>query len=410
VFTNGVDPVCKWDPTVSSTVSIDEMDTDFTTPGTNAIDTALMVIRFGGRLVYLNTTESATRFPRRARFTAAGSFQSWDSDLDFTDAPAEMGDMVTGQFIGERFFAGFETGWMELVSTNDSNQPLVWRPFISRFGAVSKLSTIQDNERLISRSKTSMQALDPNGQYYFDEEVPDLVLNYSTSNTDQCAAIRNESERALWWTYVDVADTRPNNILAATYNEKGEVAWSQYDQRFNVFSEFDSDQSPSWNSLGPNPMNSYVGVSFNDARVGAEGFTQIIGGSDKGLIHRFDGVSNTDFRADGPGTIEFEIETQRLSPYPGQRSHFAWLDIYCDASRDAELMIHFYADTTSAAYLTKTISLTPDSTGTKVYRRVSVGQIASFHRMKLFSSDGKFFAIDALIPWFRPAGRLRVFN
>ena len=409
VITNNVDPPVKWDPAAGVASSVSDMPTDWT-GGANQLDRCLMAVRIRGRMVYLNTREAGSDYPTRARYTAPGSFTAWNSPLDFVDAPTELGEIVTGAFIGERFFVGFEDGWMELRSTGDAIRPLEWRPFISRFGAVSKLSTIPDNERLLSRSDTTMQALDPSGQYYFDEKIPDLVLGFSATNTHLCVGVRNEAKRAYWWTYVNSLDSRPKNILNASYDESGMVAWSQFNMDFNVFSEFDSETAATWNSLGPKTWEAYAGLTWNEARAGAAGFVQLIGGAPDGVVYVFDSSTSDELAWDGPSSVRMQVETQELAPFPGDRAHMAWIDVYADASSGASLTLTFYIDKSTSASLVRTIDLSPSGSSNKVYRRVPVGFNAAFHRIKIESSSDAQVNIDALVPWFRPGGRVRVFG
>ena len=408
VFTNGVDPVYSWDPTASANDSCVEMDTDWA-GGSNELDTCRLVLAFQSRLLYFNTTESATRFPTRVRWTLAGSFTAWNSPLDFLDAPTDLGEIVTAEFIGERLFVGFDSGWMELIYTGDANKPFDWRPFISRFGAVSKLSTIPDNERVLSRSKTTMQGLDPTGQFYIDQEVPDLVGSFSADAFHLCSGVRNEDQKSFWWTYADSGESRPDHILNATYDEAGQLSWSTYDLSMNVFSEFDSLQTPTWNSLGPLTWNELGSVTWNDARVGIAGFTQIIAGGQAGMVYRF-GTGSKDNYPAGPQNIPLSIEGQKWAPYPGQRAHWGWLDLYADASSTSQMVLYFYADSESAAYETKTLTLEPSLGSQKIYKRIKVDRTALFHRIKIVSEGAAPLVIDALVPWFRPAGRAKEFG
>jgi hypothetical protein len=410
VMTNNVDPVHRWNPSSPVATSITEMPTDWTGAG-NMLTTCLLVLRFKGRLLYLHTSEVTDGIqPTRVRWTGAGSFTVWNSSLDYIDAPNELGSIVTAQFIAERLFVGFEKGWMELVSTGDAILPFKWREFISRFGAVSKMSTIQDNERLLSKAKTTMQGLDPNGQYYIDQAIPDYhILEYNQDAIDLCAAIRNEDQRSFWWTYVEPADARPNNILCATYDEEGSLSWSKYAMRFNAFAEFDSDQSPTWDDLGPETWDDYPTTAWDSASVGSAGTTNIIGGTDKGLVCKFD-ESLTDFRPGGPGTIAFDITSQDFAPFPMQNAHWGWVDLYLSASEAALLTLYFYSNKRQGAYLTKTISLAPSGLSEKIWRRVEVDRTAAFHRFRIQNQDGRPVSIDAIVPWFRPAGRIRGFN
>lgn len=409
VMTNNVDPVHRWDPNLATNVSVVEMPTNWT-GGANQLLRCQLVLRFRGRLLYINTTEIGNaRFPTRCRFTQAGSNTAWNSSLDYVDGPIELGQAITAQFIGERLFVGFENGWMELAATGDDIQPLEWLPAISRFGAVSKLSTIQDNERLLSRSKSTMQEINPNGQQYIDRAIPDLMQDFNADKTSLCVGVRNETDREFWWTYADGADSRPNNILAATYDEENQLSWSQYDLAFNVFSDFENDQAPTWNALAPQSWNSLSSSSFNSARSGAVGFTQTIGGSIDGMVYRFDGNA-TDNYLSGQKNIKIDMMSQEWAPYPGQRAHWGWLDIYATSISDASISLFFYEDGMAASYLTRVVALTASGTGSKVYRRVPIGKTAAFHSMRLLSNDDSPFAIDAFVLWMRPAGRLLEFN
>jgi len=407
LMTNGVDPVHYWDPSVAVGSRVAEIATAWGGAG-NELDTCRLVIRFRGRTLYFRTTESATVFPTRVRWTDAGSYTSIDA-LAFADAPATLGDIVTGGVIGNRIFIGFEQGWMELVATGDAVSPFQWEPLVSRFGAVSKLSTIQDNERLLSRGDTTMQAVDPNGQYYFDQKIPDLVKNFRSDKSDLSVGIRNEPQRSFWWTYVEGAETAPNNILVATYDEANNIGWSQYTNLpFNVFSEYESDQTPTWDSLGPLTWDDYSTVSWDDARVGVAGFTELIGGSRDGTVYQF-GISATDnMFGTGRSSINMIAETQSLAPYPGQKAHLGWVDIYADAVANSSITLTFYVDSKSAAYKSVTLDLS-SSDSSKVWRRIVIGKTGSFHRFRIETDTSYAVRIDAVVPYFRPAGRIREF-
>jgi hypothetical protein len=47
------------------------------------------------------------------------------------------------------------------------------------------------------------------------------------------------------------------------------------------------------------------------------------------------------------------------------------------------------------------------STGDKVVLRWNANQIATFHTLELSSADLGGAAIDAIVPWFKPAGSIR---
>lgn len=409
VLTNNKDPVCKWDPLLPEADSVVEMPTDWVTPGTNELDTARIVVSFRGRLIYINTVEGGTRYNTRMRWTAAGTATGWRSAADFSDAPKDLGDAVTAKFIGERCFVSFEKGWMEIVRRpGDDQLAFEWAPVISRFGTVSSFAVIRDNERLIARSDTTMQAIDPNGQTYIDVQIPDLLLSLSTRYRDRCVAVRSELDRSLLWTTVSRAATMPDGALVAVYDEENKLSWSQYVFPFNVFSTFDKQDAVTWNQLGPSTWNYYAGQTWNQLGAGSQGTEFLIGGQSRGNIYRFDARIN-DNNFNGPLTIPVILETANLFPIPGRRAHFGWLDLLLDVQAPTVLLISFFEDEDGPPYLAKNVTVNPSTNSGKAYVRVSVQKNALFHRFKIETTDDVPIAFDAFIPWFRDGGRVRQF-
>lgn len=402
MFTNGKDPVHKYTPGGSPEIEKIASEFDSGSSGDD-LDTCLLVVRFKGRTVFLNTTENGTKFPRRARWSTAGAFETFD-EFDFADAPSDIGDIRTAQFIGSRLFVGFDKGWMELVDTGDATDPFRWEPTTSRFGSIAKLTTIKDNDRLLSRSETGIQAIDPNGQYAVDADIPDRVLGFNATLGNLSAAARNASDRAFWWTYVDTGETTPQHILCAQYDEQNRLSWSRYDMAFNVFGEFEDEGGTTWDSLGPATWDSFSSVTWDSARAVA-GFPRLLGGTSDGTVYTFD-ESDTDFGV----PFQFFARSQRLSPYPGQKSHLGWIDVYASAADSVSISIGVVGDVASSIYKAQTIALDPAGSGDKVYRRILINRTATFHQIVIDATTSSFFAIDAIVPWFRPAGRIRAFG
>lgn len=409
VMTNNKDPVCKWDPALATADSIKEMPTDWTTPGTNAMNTARIVIMFRGRLIYINTVEGSTRYNTRMRWTAAGTATGWRSASDYSDAPKDLGDAITAHFIGERCFVGFEKGWMEIVRRpGDDQLAFEWAPVISRFGTPSTFATIRDNERLISRSDTTMQAIDPNGQTYIDVQVPDLLLSLSTRYRHLSTGVRSELDRSLIWTTVSRAAAKPDGGLIAVYDEENKLSWSQYVFPFNYFSTFDKLDAKTWNQLGPSTWNYYAGQTWNQLGAGSQGTESLIGGQSRGTIYIFDSRIN-DNNISSPATIQVVLETEKLMPIQGRRSHFGWLDLFMDVQSACSLRVSFYADEETGPYLVQDVTITPATGSGKAYARVPVQRNAIFHRFKIETLDDTALAFDAFVPWFRDGGRVRPF-
>lgn len=403
MFTNNVDPVYKFTPGGSPT--IEEVDTEFDSgSGGNDLDTCLMVVRFKGRAVFLNTKENGTRYPRRARWSGAGTFEVHETNgLDFADAPSHLGSIVTSDFIADRLFVGFELGWMELVDTNDSAQPYRWEVTTARYGAVSTMGTIADSYRLLSRSEFGMQAIDPNGQYATDLAIPDYVMNIDASKRNLCWGERNDAYHSFFWTIARSEDTTPGQVLAAQFDEKDNLSWSVFDMAFNCFGSFSNSFPRTWDSFSPRTWDD---LTFSwDAARGSSGFRRLIAGAADGRVYVVD-----DSDDDNGEAINLYAVSQGLSPFPGQKSHIGWIDIYARAVSGGTLTIGWTPDDRLSILKSATVDLTPDTLSTQIYRRVLINRKAVFHKLTLEISGTAFAAIDAVIPYFKPAGRMRSFG
>lgn len=403
MFTNNVDPVYKFTPGGSPTV--EEIDSEFDAgSGGNDLDTCLLVVRFKGRAVFLNTKENGTRFPRRVRWSTAGAFEVHATNgLDFADAPSHLGSIVTCQFIADRLFVGFELGWMELVDTGDSDSPFRWEVTTARHGAVAKMATVPDSYRLLHRTEFAMEAIDPNGQYPIDNAIPLYVLNLDASKRNLCAGARNDPFKSIWWTFARNADETPQRILVGQYDEKDDLSWSVFRMAFDAFGYYSNVQPTTWDSYSPLTWDE---LTFPwDAARGTTGFRSLIGGNSAGTVYIFD-----DSDSDNGVAITMEATSQGLSPYPGRRSHLGWIDIYATAVADVTLTIGWSKDDRASVLLSRTVDLTPDVVTNKIYRRVLINKVAMFHRLTFELAGEKFAAIDAVVPWFKPAGQLREFG
>lgn len=403
MVTNGVDPVLKYTPGGSPT--IEEIDSEFDSGSAgNDLDTCLMVIRFKGRAVFLNTTENGTRFPRRARWSIAGSFETHDTTgLGFADAPSHLGSIVTAQFIADRLFVGFELGWMELVDTQTDSPAFKWEVTTARHGAVAKMGTIQDSHRLIARSEYAMEAIDPTGQYEVDVAIPDFIRDLDASQRGMTAAARNDAYHALWWTYARSEDSSPSRILSGQYDPKGELSWSVHTLPMLCFGGYSGSSIRTWDSFSPRSWDSLT-FSWDSVR-GESGYRTLLGGLSNGTVVAFD-ASDSDLRE----PIELVATSQGLAPFPGQVARLGWIDIYARATSDAVLTVGWTPNDRLSIAKSVTVNLTPEKLTDKVYRRVLVNRSAVFHKLRLSISGSAFVAIDAIVPWFSAVGRVRRFG
>lgn len=417
LISNGVDRVKKYDGAAGT---LGNMGTTIGSSG-NHIELAQLVVFYRNRVLYFNDQEAGTGYPRRVRWTRAGAYETLDS-ADFSDAPTEMGSIVTVGFISDRIVVGFQKGWMELVYTGDSQSLFEWEKSTSIFGSTAKHSAIEDGARILARTSDGISAIDPNQQYPVDVDIPDFVVD----ELDPTAAgatygVRNVVKKQFWWSVVTslATTTAANEILVAQYAEDQSLSWSRYRQAFNCFTEYRSETGSTWNSIDTD-WDDYEGIW--DSAANLIGFPTLLSGHTNGRIYKSNAQSDhIDDRpwatgsvqggSDvGPQSIPFEVTTERLSPYPGQIAHLGWVDFYMEATTDVMINMEFRGNSRLASYKTASFSITPSGTNEKLIRRVKVNKKALFHTITVKATGLGSFAIDAVIPWFRPAGRMRNFG
>lgn len=415
LVTNGVDRVKKYNGPGDTLVNMG------TTLSAGVVDSARLVIFYRNRVIYLNTVENSTTRTRRARWSRAGAYETLD-DEDFADAPTELGAIVTVEFVADRIMVGFQKGWMELVYTKDPQSLFEWEKTTSVYGATAKLGAIADGARILARTENGIEALDPNQQYAADAAIPDYVIDkLDTSNSGATYGTRNIPLKQFWWTVVSsvAATDAADEILVAQYQEDQDLSWSRYRIPFNCFAEFRSEAGSNWDDIDA-VWNDHDDTW--DSAANLSGFPVVLAGHENGVIYQSlgskDHLDDYPYDADnailfdtvGPQPVQLEVKTQRLSPFPGQESQLGWVDFYMDASPDVTITVEFRGNSRLAAYKTASFSLTPSGANEKVYRRVKVNKKATFHSMTIKAEGGGSFAIDAIVPWFRPAGRMRVFG
>ena len=415
ILTNNVDAPYKYTGSSSTLATL----TTTIGAGPASVQVAKLAVVFKNRLIYFNTQEAGTRFPGRGRWSRAGAFETLDTQ-DFEDAASEYGEVVTAQKIADRLFVGFQRGWLEFVFTGDEQRLFEWEETTFVYGANAKLGAIADGERILSRTENGVQAVDPNVQYAADEAIPDYVIGQmDTESSEFTAAVRSLPDRQFWWSMVNAAsaDGTPNEVLVAQYQEDMKLRWSSYDVDFTSFATFRSGTAPNWDDI--EEIWDAYDRGWDEAS--QSGFPIVVAGDKNGQFAVASG--SQDFRSDtpftgatitsapaGPQPIPFSVTSIRLNPAPGYRVFLGWIDLFVEASASVDLTVEIRADTSASAYLARTVTLAPSVGNEKLLRRVRVGKTALFHEITLRASANARFAVEAVIPHFRAAGRMRNFG
>lgn len=401
-ITNGHDEIQSWD---GSTIS--GLNTDIDDDASNDVDTCLLLFAYKERLVMLRTTEDGTTYPQRARWCKAGDPDDWvDSDSGgqggYVDAPT-LDWIIAAEFIGDDLIVWFERSIWKLRYTADSDLPFRWEKVVNTDGSYATFSAVSFSDEIISVGPTSLLATDGLDAYAIDDKIPNFVLDIDPSKFEYVYSIVLEELGQVLISYPSAGASSADHILALNYEED---SFSTYDLAFHCFGYYSEagNYTIDGHPLGDKPLDS-LEFSFDD-RTQLAGYPITLAGDTSGRIWQLNSTG-----ADDDSPIELEIITGRWNPFvgDGMKARFGFIDILVKRDPNISFYVDFYTDQNSTAHMTETVTCDGVSGNEeKVWKRVFVGLIGSFHRVRIrHTASAQTLKIYALMPWFKPAGKLR---
>ena len=233
-----------------------------------AMQTALIVVPFHNRLVFLNTTEDGINFATRVRFSAIGnpienggtSYYPWYDNPNaadwigggFEDNIQTQQQIVSAQFIRDRLIVFFEASTWELVYTGNQILPFRWQQINTELGSESTFSTVPFDKEVLTFGNVGIHSCTGATVDRIDLIIPDTVFEVSNLNSgpQRVNGIRDYFYENVYWSYAssdnsEQANTFPNQILLYNYRNK---TWAQLDDSFTFFGYFQQQSDITWGS------------------------------------------------------------------------------------------------------------------------------------------------------------------
>ncbi len=416
LLTNGIDQPQKYDPALGTS-------TDYGTtynPDTSAkIEAAKIALRDKNRVVWLNTIEGGgTEAKQRGRWTPVNSVEytgaTAESEDDFIDAPTEA-EIVTAIKIGDDIVVGMSRGtWWRFRYDGDPESPYLWERLLGEEGASARMASVSLPEQIIARGEKALVGVDGVSVRPVDMAVPDLTRGWNFNQRKYSYAHYSKENRVILMTYADQGESLPTHVHAMHIDEtRTQMSHSTYKFPFaddatnglHCFGEYRSSTTLTHDTVfAPHNQLAY---SYNDA-VGVAGFPLILAGDRNSTIWNFAGGFYDDDNAD----VTFKAQSKRLNPFitpqgSMERCHLGWIDIQAGAVYGGTATIRLIADYDTGPYFEKTISLQPDDSSDKVYRRLLVNKIATYHAIEIEVTSKDRFDLDGIWLNAKPAGRLQ---
>jgi hypothetical protein len=371
--------------------------------GSATLDRCLIIIPYKGRLVVLNTVESGTNFPSRARWSQLGTpyiasdathkpapgfgidVQAWRDDIPgkggFNDADTSE-RIVSAAVIKDTLIVTFQRSTWRLRYTGNEILPFIWERLNTQYGAEATFSNISFDEAALFFSRYGWIASDTNDVGRIDLDIPEdsfafegTTINITGMNKVQ--GIRDFYRNFAYWTYIPLGQTIATQIYAYNYIDKSWTIFNPFSpvpgsvstNGINVFGNYRNTAGDfTWanlNSPGPIPeKDSWENFNSQDSTWSDFGsgqnmdFPYIVGGDLLGNVYLMFEFFQSPVTDNGT-PYNFSIFTKRFNPYieKGMKCRLGYVDLYCSTNIGGEITVQHYVDDQSSPVLTKTVEL-----------------------------------------------------
>jgi hypothetical protein len=306
VFVNGVDPVQVYDGTSIADYSLEDGYREPNADRGGSLDTAVHIVNYAGRLLFLRPTQGGTVYPQRVLYTGTGPNRNDFSSFDSGFIEADTNEWLQAYaFYKSELVVFFEESTWVLKITGQASAPFRFvqidesRNTKAPFGAISYLN------RTTSIGPLGLIATDGYEVARIDNKIPRFTTEeINQSRFNQVYAGRWDINRQHIYLYPEREQSDNTAALAANYEEN---TFSKYTFQMNVLGRFREYFDTIWDDL-INPWETYS-LAWDSFSGEIDAFF-MAGGDAKGFVYRFteDDYDDANFRITGvtlasPGVI-----------------------------------------------------------------------------------------------------------
>lgn len=426
-MTNFKDNVFTYDGTdfTKETFNIDgDGGSSLTFSSHNDLTRCKFIFYYNRRIVLLYTVEVTDGTnPQRVRWSrldyGAGTTSEWDetantgASASFLDADTDE-EIVSAGFLKDTLIVFFERSIWALHKLPGDDFPFRWEKIAEHPGLFSSRFGVSGHKNILwSMGPGGMFSTDGFQINRLDASIPDFEDEIDDNNWKRVFMAKTISTREVWVSYSSVDNTENDKVKVLDY-ENG--TWAEYDIGYTLMSErsllnhiakgwsgFDNELSDTW-ELTKRTWQEFGALP---------GAPENIIGKTSGIVHRIN-----EGAVDNGRDIDVVIESIRFNPFKekGFAARLGWIDFLFDEEASTTLTVEVFNDFDSAPHTTQTLSLAAETQGdgsqrksvTKVWKRVYVDVTGNSHRFKLSHKSNESFQLHAIVPYFRPEGRLEM--
>ena len=398
-FTNGIDHIHRWNGTTMTPYYV-----DLTTEGgyADGLDTCKFIFIVKGRIVFLSTTESATAYPRRARWMNVDD-PGTAKAASFVDCPTEH-EIISAKELDNEvivFFKGAlgQRSTWKIVYTGDADQAFTWQRISNSHGGAAKMSVAALPERLVGVGPVGLCQTDGRSAGMADFPIPDLILSGNNSLLAYPYNIVMEELKLSLWTFGSATATKPDTLIIYNYEENH---FATYKMDAHCLGYWKDSAVLLLEDFGTEELDD-MDFSWDDPAFQA-GYPLVLMGQRNGKVYRIN------YRGDDDGSdISFQALTGRWNPFEAQglEVSLSHIDFLCDASDKVSFQVGARLNFEETAHTTATLSCAGAEGRDKVLVRFHVDAVGEKHRIKISNdASNNRPRIHSLIPYFEPAGAM----
>ncbi len=435
-ITNNVDAIRYYDGEC-----LEYLNTNLTSrPGnfTYDISKALHVTVNRERLLLISPTVNGVLAQSAIYWSTAGDPLNFTNNEQLLAPTSEA--IRTFSFINSDLICRFSNSERVFRYTGDAFSPFRWDTTNSAWRCDANYSAINYDSYYTSVGKPAIVASDGVNVKRADEIIPDFTLNnrallespiisIQQTSIGQCYGERFDDFKEGWLCFKAYSDdsnelTRSDNVLAYNYLDDTYAVYTfplnclgfgrvtSLDTWGNNFDAW-QDADYSWNSF-------YEAL---DALID-------LAGDRNGNVYTL-GNANTLYNKEGVAEpVKFDVISKNFNPFieQGELCRLGYIDLFVSANTETKLRVQFYRDDTMfegldsnpAGYYQETQltflptdSMSPQTSQSKVWKRIYVGAVAKEHTIRFYQSTADFtdtfnqpVRIHAMVLYMKPAGRI----
>jgi len=368
---------------------------DITGDANNNLDYCRLIMTLKERIILFYTSEDGVLYPQRARWCTASNPDAWNND-EYIDAPTY--EHIKGAaYMGDDIIVFFdESVWM-LKYTGDSTLPFRWERVSTIAGCASPFSVIE-YDKAFALDKLGLVAADEFSVNRIDAKLSRFILEFNPNQADLVYGGLCKELKQMWFLYPSYNATAPDRALIFNYED---WSFSTFIIPLNCLGTYVSQDVVTWESASGSWAD-YPG-KWVEGR-GIVGYPLMLGGASNGKVYKLN-----DTYGDASSNIAMTIDTGRWNPFvkDGRKARLGYIDFLVECNEGYELEIDFFLDFNDTSYQTKTLKF--NKSGQKAWVRIFSGAIGNSHQIRIRDNkNDQQPKIHAMIPYFKPAGRLTI--